>query len=127
MLLRQLSYAIKNQLLASSLGGILLAPRSSQHQDLGSRVEHSHWSRSLQILCSDWWNLTMLAPRSTFAITTHLKERKMNHSMDILCLLLCCYDMYMRKESITGAHNKRLEMLGLEPCLYGISELVSAT
>ena len=28
------------------------------------RVEHSHWSRSIQILCSDWWNLTMLAPRS---------------------------------------------------------------
>ena len=29
-----------------------------------SRVEHSHWSRSLEILCSDWLNLTMLAPRS---------------------------------------------------------------
>ena len=28
------------------------------------RVEHSHWSRSLQIMCSHWLNLTMLAPRS---------------------------------------------------------------
>ena len=28
------------------------------------RVLHSHWSRSIEILCSDWWNLTMLAPRS---------------------------------------------------------------
>ena len=28
------------------------------------RVLHSHWSRSLQILCSNWLNLTMLAPRS---------------------------------------------------------------
>ena len=27
-------------------------------------VLHSHWSRSLQILCSDWWKLTMLVPRS---------------------------------------------------------------
>ena len=22
-----------------------------------SRVVHSHWSRSVQILCSDWWNV----------------------------------------------------------------------
>ena len=28
------------------------------------RMEHSHWSRSVQILCSDWLNLTMLVPRS---------------------------------------------------------------
>ena len=28
------------------------------------RVLHSHWSRSLEMLCSDWLNLTMLAPRS---------------------------------------------------------------
>ena len=28
------------------------------------RVEHSHWSRSVQILDSHWWNLTMLAPSS---------------------------------------------------------------
>ena len=28
------------------------------------RVEHSHWSGSVEILCSDWLNLTMLAPRS---------------------------------------------------------------
>ena len=27
-------------------------------------VEHSHWSRSLQKLSSDWLNLTMLTPRS---------------------------------------------------------------
>ena len=27
-------------------------------------LETSHWSRSLQILCSDWWNFTMLAQRS---------------------------------------------------------------
>ena len=31
---------------------------------LGDRVEHSHWSRSVQILGSHWWNLTMLAPGS---------------------------------------------------------------
>ena len=30
---------------------------------LPARVEHSHWSR-YQILCCDWLNLTMLAPRS---------------------------------------------------------------
>ena len=29
-----------------------------------NRVEHSHWSRSVQILCSDWLNFTMLVPRS---------------------------------------------------------------
>ena len=29
-----------------------------------NRVEHSHWSRSVQILCSHWLNLTMQAPRS---------------------------------------------------------------
>ena len=29
-----------------------------------TRVLHSHWSRSLEILCSDWWILTMLGPRS---------------------------------------------------------------
>ena len=28
------------------------------------RVEHSHWSRSTEILCSYWLNFTMLAPRS---------------------------------------------------------------
>ena len=28
------------------------------------RVVHSHWSRSLDTLCSDWRNLTMLRPRS---------------------------------------------------------------
>ena len=31
---------------------------------LGGRVEHSHWSRSVQILCSHWLNLTMMVPRS---------------------------------------------------------------
>ena len=29
-----------------------------------SWMEHSHWSRSVEILCSDRWNLTMLVPRS---------------------------------------------------------------
>ena len=29
-----------------------------------SRVEHSHWSRIIEILCSDWWNFTMLVSRS---------------------------------------------------------------
>ena len=29
-----------------------------------TRGLHSHWSRSLQILSYDWWNLTMLAPSS---------------------------------------------------------------
>ena len=24
------------------------------------RMLHSHWSRSVEILCFDWWNLTML-------------------------------------------------------------------
>ena len=28
------------------------------------RVEHSHWSRLVEILCSHWLNLTMLLPRS---------------------------------------------------------------
>ena len=28
------------------------------------RVETSHWSRSLHILSSHWWSLTMLVPRS---------------------------------------------------------------
>ena len=30
----------------------------------GAGVLHSHWSRSVQILCSYWLNLTMLVPRS---------------------------------------------------------------
>ena len=29
-----------------------------------SRVLHSHWSTSIQILSSDWWNFNMLAPWS---------------------------------------------------------------
>ena len=32
------------------------------------RVEHSHWSRSVEILCSDWWNLSILAPRGKGSI-----------------------------------------------------------
>ena len=28
------------------------------------RVQHSHWSRPIQILCSDWWNFNMLASGS---------------------------------------------------------------
>ena len=28
------------------------------------RVLHSHWSTSLEIMCSDWLNLTLLMPRS---------------------------------------------------------------
>ena len=35
-----------------------------------ARVEHSHWSRSVEILCSDWWNY---AGAKVYAITTHLK------------------------------------------------------
>ena len=28
------------------------------------RLDHSHWSRSVEILCSDWWSLLMLVLRS---------------------------------------------------------------
>ena len=34
----------------------------SQFYYLVTRVELSHWSRSIEILCSDWLNLTMLGP-----------------------------------------------------------------
>ena len=34
------------------------------HSEISIRMEHSHWSRSLQIPCPDWWNLTMLVPSS---------------------------------------------------------------
>ena len=50
--------------------GRVLAVRSQLQLDANIarreeiRVEHYHWSRSIQILCSDWWNLAMLAPRS---------------------------------------------------------------
>ena len=32
----------------------------AQKRSIEVRVGHSHWSRSVQILCSDWWNLNML-------------------------------------------------------------------
>ena len=38
---------------------------TSLYNDLtGGRVESSHWSKSHQILCSDWWNFTTMTPRS---------------------------------------------------------------
>ena len=49
------------------------------------RVVSSHWSRSTQILSSDWWT-------SYHAITTQLKLSQIPHTGDILYLLLCCYD-----------------------------------
>ena len=47
---------------ASEITDFIIRPR--QHQHISARVMHSHWSRSVEILCSDLWNLTMLAPRS---------------------------------------------------------------
>ena len=32
-------------------------------RQLRTRVEHSHWSRPVRILCSDWWNFTIRVPR----------------------------------------------------------------
>ena len=49
-----------------------------------ARVETSHWSRSGQILSSDWW-------KSYYAITTHLNTTKFPPLEGILCLLLCRY------------------------------------
>ena len=40
--------------------------------ELEIRVKHSHWSRSLEILLSDWWN-TYNTGTKVYAITTHLK------------------------------------------------------
>ena len=42
-----------------------LADFPEEHsQSVVFRVEHSHWSRSVEILCSDWLNFTMVVPRS---------------------------------------------------------------
>ena len=38
--------------------------RSQYGEKFRDRVEHSHWSISIQILCSLWLNLTMLTPSS---------------------------------------------------------------
>ena len=35
------------------------------------RVETSHWSTDIQLLCSDWWNTTML---QVYAITTNFSH-----------------------------------------------------
>ena len=44
----------------------LTTPRYYQIQPCPAqaRVEHSHWSRDIELMWSDWWKLTMLAPRS---------------------------------------------------------------
>ena len=49
------------------------------------RVQHSHWSRALQILCSHWLKV--------YAITTHLQENKIPPTWGILCLSVCCHGM----------------------------------
>lgn len=38
------------------------SPGSATVRLAWSRVEHSHWSKYVQILCSDWLNLTKLVP-----------------------------------------------------------------
>ena len=40
------------------------------------RVEHSHWSRSIEIACSDWLNVTTYTGTKVYAIATHLKASK---------------------------------------------------
>ena len=58
--------------------GLLWSVSLAQYIYDEGRVEHSHWSRSLEILASDWWNITMLyAGAKVDAITTQLKECKM--------------------------------------------------
>ena len=36
-----------------------------------TRMEHSHWPRSIEILCSNWWSLTIYVDVKVYAITTH--------------------------------------------------------
>ena len=43
---------------------ILFAHHQHQHGTLPPREVHSHWSTDIQILCSHWWSLTRLLPRS---------------------------------------------------------------
>ena len=70
-----------NPRLDRELQGNPLTPLSASLSELDlrsvavSRVEHSHWSRALGILCSDWLNLTRLVPRS----------------MQVKCHSVCCY------------------------------------
>ena len=48
------------------------------------RLETSHWSRSIQILCFDW-----LASRFYYAIKIQFKASKAPYVSGISCLLLC--------------------------------------
>ena len=63
----------------SSLGSGQLSDRSSPC--CSSRVVLSHWSTSVQILCSHWWT-PYYAGTKVYAITTHLMR-----------LSVCCYGM----------------------------------
>ena len=81
------------------------------------RVVHSHWSRSVQILCSHWWNFYYAAAK-VFAITTHLKADKMS-----------CYGMisgfHAQKGSIIGTRRPYAPSRGLwELSLYGVSNMI---
>ena len=56
-----------------------------------NRVEPSHWSRSGEILSSDWLSLTMLVKVKVYAKIKYLKARKMPSTWRILCLSLFLY------------------------------------
>ena len=69
-----------------------------------SRVEHSHWSRSLEIL---WFVEPYYAGAKFYAITTHLKASKRPPFRGLLWFLVCFYRMisgfHAQKEYIIGA------------------------
>ena len=64
------------------------------------RLEPSHWSRSTQILGSDWWT-PHYAGSKVFAITTNLKANKI-HLCVFGCLLVC--SLLIWQYGMVGGH-----------------------
>ena len=62
------------------------------------RVEHSHLSRSLQIMIIVE---TCYTGAKVSAITIHLNSSKVSPTRDILCLSVCCYNV------ISGFHAQK--------------------
>ena len=63
---RQIEKKILDDVLNPELYDPRIRPAGLNSTGESSRVEHSHWSRSVHILSSDWldFNKSMLAPRS---------------------------------------------------------------
>ena len=69
-----------------------LSRRNSVRSNTGNRVVHSHWSRSIQILCSDWLRAWYCYAQLSYAIKT---------------LLISCLDVFSFGIRIGGFHARK--------------------